>query len=415
MGCNHLIDQQKLERLAEVGIKIGLGLAKGQDLLITAPLEAFPLVRFLTKIAYQEGAGIVTSFFTDDESNLMRFKYGHDEIFDKSPNWFFDGIAKAFSENTARLAITGNDPFLLADQDPNKVARVGKAQAEAYKPALQYISNFDINWTILSYPTKGWAKRVFPDLPVDEAIVKLSEALFAASRVNNDNAVESWRSHNAELHRRCDWLNDKNFSSLQFKGPGTNLKLGLAQGHAWRGGASQARNGVICNPNIPTEEVFTTPDAFRVDGIVSSTKPLSHNGTLIDDICVRFEAGRIVEAKSSKGESLLKRLLDTDEGASRLGEVALVPHSSPISQSGILYYNTLYDENASSHIALGQCYAECFKDKGIDISKEELLKRGGNQSLIHVDWMIGSDKIDVDGIKSDGDIIPVMRQGEWAY
>ena len=203
------------------------------------------------------------------------------------------------------------------------------------------------------------------------------------------------------------------FSALHYHGPGTDLTLGLADGHEWQGGASVARNGITCNPNIPTEEVFTTPHARRVEGYVASTKPLSYQGTLIDNIAVRFEAGRIVEARASRGEDVLKKVLDTDDGAPRLGEVALVPHSSPISKSGVLFFNTLFDENASCHIALGQCYAKCFVD-GASLTPEEIAAKGGNKSLIHIDWMIGSDAIDIDGLDEAGNRTAVFRKGEWA-
>jgi aminopeptidase len=228
-----------------------------------------------------------------------------------------------------------------------------------------------------------------------------------------DDPVGAWAAHNAALRTRTRFLNGKAYSALHFKGPGTDLTVGLADGHEWHGGASTAKNGITCNPNIPTEEVFTTPHALRVEGHVSSTKPLSHQGTLIDNISVRFDGGRIVEAKASRGEEVLNKVLDTDEGARRLGEVALVPHSSPISQSGLLFYNTLFDENAASHIALGQCYSKCFID-GAKLTPEQIAAQGGNSSLIHIDWMIGSDKIDVDGVNADGSREPVMRGGEWA-
>ena len=203
------------------------------------------------------------------------------------------------------------------------------------------------------------------------------------------------------------------FSALHYSGPGTALTVGLADGHEWVGGASVAKNGIICNPNIPTEEVFTTPHARRVSGHVVSSKPLSYQGSLIDGIAVRFEEGRIVEAKASRGEEVLNKVLDTDEGARRLGEVALVPHSSPISKSGLLFLNTLFDENAASHIALGQCYSKCFVG-GDKLTPEQVAAQGGNKSFIHIDWMIGSDQTDVDGIHADGRRVPVFRKGEWA-
>ena len=407
------VDPVRLEKLAEVAVNVGLQLEKGQDLVMTAPLAALPLVRLITKHAYMAGAGIVTTFYADEETTLARYAHAPDESFDKASGWLYDGMAKAFEGGAARLAIAGDNPMLLASQDPAKVARANKANSIAYKPALEHISNFDINWNICSYPNPSWAKLVFPDLPIAQAVEKLAEAIFAASRVNEADPVAAWAAHNGELRKRSSWLNGERFSALHFTGPGTDLTVGLADGHEWHGGASMAKNGITCNPNIPTEEVFTTPHALKVDGRVSSTKPLSHQGTLIDNIQVRFEGGRIVEAKASKGEEVLLKVLDTDEGARRLGEVALVPHSSPISASGILFYNTLFDENASCHIALGQCYSKCFLD-GASLTPDQIKAQGGNASLIHIDWMIGSDKVDIDGIRADGSTVPVMRKGEWA-
>ena len=381
--------------------------------MITAPIAALPLVRHITKHAYLAGAGIVTTFYSDEETTLSRYQHGSDGSFDKASGWLYEGMAKAYANGAARLAVAGDNPMLLSGQDPAKVARANKANSIAYKPALEYISNFDINWNICSYPNPSWAKLVFPDVPVEIAVAKLADAIFAASRVDQADPVAAWKIHNGELAKRSAWLNGERFSALHFTGPGTDLTVGLADGHEWHGGASIAKNGVTCNPNIPTEEVFTTPHALKVEGHVSSTKPLSHQGTLIDNIQVRFEAGRIVEAKATKGEEVLLKVLDTDEGARRLGEVALVPHSSPISASGILFYNTLFDENASCHIALGQCYSKCFLD-GASLSQDQIKAQGGNASLIHIDWMIGSDKVDIDGVSADGSKVPVMRRGEWA-
>ncbi|KQS65343.1 peptidase M29 [Rhizobium sp. Leaf371] len=407
------IDARKLEKLAEVAVRIGLGLERGQDLVITSPIAALPLVRLITKHAYLAGAGLVTTFYSDEESTLARYEHAPDESFDRASNWLYEGMAKAYAGNAARLAISGDNPMLLASQDPAKVARANKAMSMAYKPALEKISNFDINWNIVSYPNPSWARQMFPGDAEDVAVEKLANAIFAASRVDVEDPVAAWKEHNANLRKRSTWLNGERFSALHFTGPGTDLTVGLADGHEWHGGASTAKNGITCNPNIPTEEVFTTPHALRVEGHVSSTKPLSHQGTLIDDIQVRFEGGRIVEAKASKGEAVLNKVLDTDEGARRLGEVALVPHSSPISASGVLFYNTLFDENASCHIALGQCYSKCFLD-GASLSQEQIAAQGGNASLIHIDWMIGSDKVDIDGLREDGTSVPVMRGGEWA-
>ncbi|MGF7160920.1 aminopeptidase [Rhodoligotrophos appendicifer] len=407
------IDPVKLDRLAEVAIRVGLQLQAGQDLFLTAPVSALPLVRRIAEHAYRAGAGLVTPMLADEDVTLARYKFASDESFDRAPSWLFDGIAKAFAGNTARLAIVGDNPMLLSGQDPSKVARANKANSIAYQPALEKIAGFDINWNIIAYPTLSWAKLVFPDDQEDIAVAKLAEAIFSASRVDNDDPVAAWKTHNAELRTRTEWLNGQNFHALHYTGPGTDLTIGLADGHEWQGGASTAKNGVTCNPNIPTEEVFTTPHARRVQGYVTSTKPLSYQGTLIDEISVRFEEGRIVEASAARGLEVLNKVLDTDDGARRLGEVALVPHSSPISKGGLLFYNTLFDENAASHIALGQCYSKCFRN-GAALSADEIAAQGGNKSLIHIDWMIGSAEIDVDGLHEDGSRRPVIRQGEWA-
>jgi len=407
------IDPVRLDRLAEVAVKVGLRLKEGQDLLLTAPAVALPLVRRIAEHAYKAGAGIVTPILSDEELTLARYRFAHDASYDRAAGWLYEGMAKAFSENTARLAVVGDNPMLLSGQDPAKVARANKANSLAYQPALEKIVNFDTNWNIIAYPGSSWARQVFPDCTEEVAVAKLADAIFAASRVDLDNPVAAWDEHNAVLRERTRWLNGQRFTALHYSAPGTDLTIGLADGHEWVGGASVAKNGITCNANIPTEEVFTTPHCRRVTGHVVSSKPLSYQGTLIDNIAVSFEEGRIVEAKASRGEEVLTKVLDTDEGARRLGEVALVPHSSPISRSGLLFFNTLFDENAASHIALGQCYSKCFID-GARLTPQQIAAQGGNQSLIHIDWMIGSDKTDVDGIHADGRRVPVFRRGEWA-
>ena len=412
MSENYQIDPIKIDKLANLSIKVGLGLQKGQNLIITAPLESLQLVRKITDHAYKEGAGLVTTFFSDPDLTLSRYKYADNDSFDVATDWLYKGMGEAFDNNTARLAIAGDDPMLLSNIDPDKVSRANKANSISYKPAREKITNFDINWNIISWPGKAWAKKVFPELSEKNAVLKLSDAIFDASRVSVENPISNWRDHNLALKLRTKWLNNNNFKYLKYSGPGTDLKIGLAEQHEWMGGASIAQNGITCNPNIPSEEVFTTPHAYKVEGFVCSTKPLSYQGTLIDEIQVVFKEGKIIESKASKGSELLDKILNSDEGARRIGEVALVPNSSPISQSGLIFYNTLFDENAASHIALGQCYSKCFKGK-TNLSKDQIIKNGGNSSMIHIDWMIGSKEIDVDGINFNGDIIPIFRKGEW--
>jgi aminopeptidase len=405
---------EKLDRLAEVAVRVGLGLREGQELVLTAPIEALPLVRRITDHAYRAGALLVTTFYGDDPCVLSRFEHAPDASFDYAPVWLQDAIATAFKGGAARMAIAGANPALLAKQDPAKVMRANVAASKASKPAMELITRHEINWTIVACATPEWAKLVFPGDPVDEAVAKLWEAIFQASRITGDDPVAAWREHGARLKQRVDMLNGKRFSALHFKSQDgeTDLTVGLADEHLWAGGGTTAGNGVYCQPNIPTEECFTTPHKDRVDGVVKASKPLSHQGTLIENIRCKFVGGKIVEATATAGEDVLNRLISTDDGARRLGEVALVPASSPIAETGILFWNTLFDENAASHIALGQAYSTCLIG-GEKMDEAALNSLGANSSLIHVDWMIGSAAMDVDGVAADGATEPLMRAGEW--
>ena len=406
--------EEKLDRFAEVAVRVGLNLGKGQELLISAPLEALPLVRRITEHAYKAGALLVTSFYSDDPSVLARYQYADDASFDHAAQWMADSMAAAFRSGAARLAIAGANPALLAKQDPAKVSRANIAASKAGKPAMELITKHAINWSIVAAATPEWAKLVFPGEEVDVAVARLWDAIFLASRVTGDDPVAEWKQHGLNLKKRVDLLNKKRFHSLHFKSQDgtTDLTVGLADDHLWAGGGGEAGNGIFCNPNIPTEECFTTPHKDRVDGFVRASKPLSHQGTLIENITCTFEGGKIISATATAGEDVLNRLISTDDGARRLGEVALVPHSSPIAQSGVLFWNTLFDENAASHIALGQAYATCLIG-GEKMQQDELTALGANSSLIHVDWMIGSGAMDVDGVNADGTAEPLMRAGEW--
>ena len=406
------VDLKKLDLLAEVAVQVGLGLAVGQELVITAPLEAVPLARSITEHAYKAGATLVTTLFTDDEATLLRFRHAPEMSFDCAAQWLHDGIAAAYRGGAARLAITGCNPSLLAGQNADKVARANLAYSKASRAALDLIARHEINWTIVACATPAWARAVFPGDPEDAALRHLWDAVFAATRIDVPDPVSGWRTHEAQLQKRVDLLNSRRFAALRFQGPGTDLRVGLADDHIWLGGATTARNGIRCIPNMPTEEVFTMPHKDRVEGVVASSKPLSYQGTLIENIVVRFEAGRIVEASATQGQEILERMLASDDGARRLGEVALVPHSSPIAQSGILFWNTLFDENAASHIALGQAYSSCMRD-GDSAAPAELSRKGANESLIHVDFMIGSEEVDVTGITNHGEPQPVIQSGEW--
>ncbi len=412
LATEQLTHAQKLDRLAEIAVRVGLGLKPGQELVMSASLDAAPLARRITEHAYRAGASLVTILYSDDEAALMRYRFAPDESFDHAASWLFDGLGAAFKSGAARLAIAGGNPLLLSNEDPDKVGRANRAFSKAYRPALEFITRHEINWTIVASATPAWAAAMFPNDPPDIAVAKLWNAIFATSRIDGDDPVSAWRAHDAGLQKRAAYLNEKRYTTLEYRGPGTDFRLGLADDHLWLGGGTTAGNGLYCIPNMPTEEVFTTPHKDRADGTVTASKPLSHQGTLIEGIQVRFERGRIVEARATKGQEVLEKLIDTDEGARRLGEVALVPHSSPIARSGLLFLNTLFDENAASHIALGQAYSTCLRD-GDKLTPEQLAAKGANDSLIHVDWMIGSDKLDIDGITASNIVEPLMRQGEW--
>ena len=404
--------EEKLEMLAAVAVRVGLGLREGQELVMTASLDALPLARRITEQAYRAGASLVTTLYSDDEATLMRYHFAPDQSFDQAAKWLYDGMGAAFKGGAARLAIAGGNPALLSNEDAAKVGRANRAVSQAYRPALELITRHAINWTIVASATPAWAAVMFPKDAPDVALAKLWDAIFETTRINADDPVAAWKAHDAGLQKRAARLNEKRYAALQYRGPGTDFRLGLADDHLWLGGGTTAGNGLYCIPNMPTEEVFTTPHKDRADGIVTAAKPLSHQGTMIEGIQVRFEKGRIVELRASRGQEVLQRLVDTDDGARRLGEVALVPHSSPIAASGMLFLNTLFDENAASHIALGQAYSSCLRD-GEKLTAEQLAAKGANDSLIHVDWMIGSDKLDIDGISAADVAEPLMRQGEW--
>ena len=398
---------ERLTLLAEVVVQVGLNLQPGQELVLTAPIEALPLVRKIAEAAYRRGGSLVLPLFSDDALTLLRYQMVDLEGLKRAPAWLYEGLARAYREGWARLGILGGDPRLLEGIPPEKVAAAQRAQAEAYRPALEAISQFATNWSLVPFAHPAWARRLFPDLPEEEGVNRLWEVLFQVTRVDQEDPIAAWRAHNQRLAQLVDSLNPRRFHALHFRGPGTDLTVGLAEGHLWQGGAAQAQNGVVCTPNLPTEEVFTAPHRARVEGYVTSSRPLAYGGQVVEEIFARFEGGVAVEVRAKNGEAFLKAL-ETDEGARRLGEVALVAASSPVAKTGLLFLETLLDENAASHLAFGQSYAE-----NVPGEAEERLKKGGNQSKIHIDWMIGGPGMDVDGLYEDETRVALMRQGEW--
>jgi aminopeptidase len=302
----------------------------------------------------------------------------------------------------------------MAGQDPEALKKVQKVRAEKMAPHFAHISNFTSNWSLISGSIDMWARKVFPELTDVAAEAKLWDVIFEICRVKDENPVVSWEKHLSDLAARKDYLTARAYQKLHYQAPGTDLTIGLPVGHQWLSGSLTAKNGINCVANIPTEEVFTIPHKERINGTVSSTKPLSSGGIMMDNFSLTFNNGRVVKAAAEKGQAALDALLETDEGALSLGEVALVPHSSPISQSNLLFYNTLFDENASSHLALGSALRPCIEG-GMDMSEDDFLAAGGNYSLIHVDFMIGSAEMDIDGHLANGTAEPLMRSGEWAF
>ena len=405
-------DDARLESYADVALSVGLDLREGQELIVTISVEALPLARKLAERAYAKGARQVTFMMSDDDIARARFTHGTDAAFDAGPDWLFEGMGRAYRAGAARLSIRSDDPRMFEGLDAGKVGRSARAMSKAGKPAMEPITKSLTNWCVMAWPGAGWARMVFPGLDTEDAQARLFDAIFKACRMDAADPVAEWKAHCERLEARCDWLNGHRFDALRYKGPGTDFTLGLARDHLWLGGGDTTAAGNVFVANIPTEEVFTCPDKHRAEGWLSATMPLAYQGEVIEGIRARFDAGRIVEMTAERGEDAFRNLIETDEGAARLGEVALVPASSPIAETGTLFYNTLFDENAACHVAQGQCYSINIQG-GVEMSDAELAERGGNTSLVHVDWMIGSTDLDVDGITSDGRLVPVLRQGEW--
>ena len=408
-----MIDQQTQEKYAELALRSGVNLQKNQSLMINSSIEGTEFTKIVVRKAYELGAKDVHVNWTDDELTLLRFENAPDEVLADFPDWRVNLHDYYAEDGAALLSIRSTNPDLLKDIDPARVAMANKASAQKMTKFQDYVMNDKITWSIISIPTGDWAQKVFPEKSRADAIESLWDAIVKIVRVDKDDPIAAWDAHNETLRVAREVLNKRNYQKLIFTAPGTNLEIGLPKGHIWHGGSAKSEKGIIFNPNMPTEEVFCMPHKYEVEGTVSSTMPLNYGGSLIDNFSLTFKEGKVVDYKAEQGEETLGHLLDTDDGARRLGEVALVPHESPISQSGIIFYNTLFDENASCHIALGKAYPTNLEG-GSSMNKEELDKHGANDSLTHVDFMIGSKELDIDGVKEDGTIEAVFRKGTWA-
>jgi aminopeptidase len=411
------MDAQEFDKLlskyADVVVHIGLNLRNDQRLAIRAILDDAPFVRKVTESAYKAGARYVDVQWSDEPSNRIRMQHADNEALTEVPDWILTRYEEFYERGDAELAIHSSDPDLLNGIDPERIALSRNARLKKLVEPLRKYENAS-NWCVVATATPSWAKKVFPDIPVEDAQAKLWEFIFKACRIDVPDPVAAWQEHTDKLEKYKDYLNQKGYTSLHYKGPGTDLIVGLPEKQVWIGAQESFKNGITCTVNIPTEEVFTAPHKDRVNGHVKATLPLNLTGVLIEDFTATFENGRAVKVTAKKGEADLLKLIGTDDSASHLGEVAIVPNSSPINQSGILFYNTLFDENASCHLAFGNAYRTSIKG-GENMTDEEFAAEGGNKSLIHTDFMIGSAELDIDGITADGTREPVMRQGEWAF
>lgn len=409
---NHF--KEKLEKYAELAVKVGVNLQKGQTLIINAALDSAELVRLIVRKAYEAGARNVVVNWNDDVVSRTKYDLAPDEVFHEYPKWRAREIEEYAEQGAAFMSIMSSSPDLLKGVNPERIANYQKAAGKALKTYRKYIQSDKVSWTVIAAPSNGWAEKVFPNDEPDTSVAKLWEAIFKATRVDTEDPVAAWKRHDQTLQEKVNYLNKKHYKKLHYKAPGTDLTIELPEKHVWVGAASINEKGIEFMANMPTEEIFTVPHKHGLNGTVSSTKPLSYGGNIIDRFTLTFENGRIIDVKAEQGEDILKHLIETDEGSHYLGEVALVPHNSPISQSNILFYNTLFDENASNHLAIGSAYAFCIEG-GKEMSSEELAEHGLNESITHVDFMIGSAEMDIDGITEDSKSEPIFRDGDWAF
>ncbi|WP_017415541.1 aminopeptidase [Clostridium tunisiense] len=404
-----------LKKYATLAVKTGINLQQNQLLVIMSPIECAPFTRMIMEEAYKAGAKEVIVHWSDELSTKIRFINAPEEVFETMPQWQVDSFMHYAEQGAGFLSISASNPELLKDVNPDRIAKAQKTRSLALKKFNARLMSNQNSWSIVSIPTEGWASKVFSEVSKEEAIEKLWNAIFKIVRVDQEDPVLAWENHKKNLKEKMDYLNSKNFKTLHFKNAkGTDLHLELPENHLWVGGAENNEEGVEFIANMPTEEVFSMPKKTGVNGIVYSSKPLNYGGNLIDNFSITFKEGRIVDFTAESGYDTLKHLISTDEGSHYLGEVALVPYNSPISNSGIIFYNTLYDENASCHLAIGRAYSLCMKD-GEKMSEEELEKAGGNYSLAHVDFMIGTEDLSITGISADGNETYVFQNGNWAF
>lgn len=402
-----------LKKYARLIAETGVATEKGHTVVLQISVDQAPLARLITQEAYKLGAAEVIVQWTDDQIQREFLLHAATDRIEDVPQSKIVQADEWLEKGASRISVVSADPDAFAGVDSHRVATYQAAAGKALMNLRKATQANKVSWTVVAAAGKQWAAKVFPDLPEEEQVDALWDQIFKTTRVYEEDPVLAWKKHDEKLAKKAEELNQEQFSALHYTAPGTDIIIGLPKNHLWEGAGSYNARGEKFMANMPTEEVFTAPDSHRVDGYISSTKPLSYAGTIISGMKFTFKDGKVVDFSAEQGEDVLAKLLDTDEGARRLGEVALVPDPSPISQSGIIFFNTLFDENASNHLALGSAYAFSVKG-GTEMSDEELAEAGLNRSQTHVDFMVGSDKMDIDGIREDGSTVPIFRNGDWA-
>lgn len=402
-----------LKKYARLIAETGVATEKGHTVVLQISVDQAPLARLITQEAYKLGAAEVIVQWTDDQIQREFLLHAATDRIENVPQSKIDQADEWLEKGASRISVVSADPDAFAGVDSQRVASYQAAAGKALMNLRKATQANKVSWTVVAAAGKQWAAKVFPDLPEEEQVDALWDQIFKTTRVYEEDPVLAWKKHDEKLAKKAEELNQEQFSALHYTAPGTDIIIGLPKNHLWEGAGSYNARGKKFMANMPTEEVFTAPDSHRVDGYISSTKLLSYAGTIISGMKFTFKDGKVVDFSAEQGEDVLAKLLDTDEGARRLGEVALVPDPSPISQSGIIFFNTLFDENASNHLALGSAYAFSVKG-GTEMSDEELAEAGLNRSQTHVDFMVGSDKMDIDGIREDGSTVPIFRNGDWA-
>lgn len=406
--------EKLLQKYAALAVETGVNIQENDYLVINSPIECASFARQIAEEAYKQGAKQVIIHWNDEKLTKINLTYSSLETLNEVPDWVRESNLYYAKKGAAFLSISASDPENLKGVDAEKISTAQKAKQLANKEFSDYLMSNKCPWSIVSIPTIGWAKKVFPDAITEDAVTKLWERIFNIVRIDQEDPNAAWKEHLDNLQEKVKFLNEKKFSELHYtNSKGTNLRIQLPKGHIWCGGAEKSQDGREFVANMPTEEVFTLPLKTGVDGIVLSSKPLNHSGNLINNFSITFKGGKIVDFKAEEGYDTLKHLIETDEGSHYLGEVALVPYHSPISDSKVIFYNTLYDENASCHFAIGRAYP-CFED-GDKLTNEELIKRGANDSITHVDFMIGTDDLNIIGYTEAGEEIQIFSNGDWAF